>query len=76
MIVRPHQEALAMNALHPDRMTSTERLAEIGELLGAAFIRLQARKSRPLSDDCGESSLDFTLDQRGHAGVLTDGEST
>ena len=59
-----------MNALDPDRMTPAERLAEIGELLGAAFIRLQARKSSPLSDDCGESSLDFTLHQRGHADAL------
>ena len=65
-----------MNALDPDRMTPAERLAEIGDLLGAAFIRLQARKSRPLSDDFRESSLDFTLHQRGHADVLEDGDST
>jgi hypothetical protein len=74
--VRPHQEALAMNPLDPDRMTPAERLAEIGELLGAAFIRLQARKSRSLSDHSGESSLDFTLHQRSHADVLEDGDST
>jgi hypothetical protein len=65
-----------MNAVDPDRMTPAERLAEIGELLGTAFIRLQARKSRPLSDDCGESSLDFTLHQRGHPDVLADGDLT
>jgi hypothetical protein len=65
-----------MNALDADRMTPAERLAEIGDLLGAAFVRLQARKSRPLSDDSGESSLDFTLHQRGHADVLADGDST
>jgi hypothetical protein len=65
-----------MNAVDPDRMTPAERLAEIGELLGTAFIRLQARKSRRLSDDCGESSLDSTLHQRGYADVLADGDLT
>lgn len=64
-----------MNALDPDRMTPAERLAEIGELLGAAFIRLQARKSRPLSDDCGESSLDFMPHPRGRASVPANGDS-
>ena len=65
-----------MYALDPDRMTPAERLAEIGDLLGAAFIRVRARKSRPLSDDRGESSVDFTPHQRGHADVLAHGDST
>jgi len=55
-----------MNALNPDRMTAAERLDEIGDLLAAAFMRLQQRKSSPLSRDGGESSLDFPVDQRGH----------
>jgi hypothetical protein len=55
-----------MNALNPDQMTAAERLDEIGDLLAAAFIRLQHRKSSLLSRDGGESSLDFPVDQRGH----------
>jgi hypothetical protein len=62
-----HHKALAMNALNPDQMTAAERLAEIGDLLAAAFIRLQERKSRPLSGDRGESSLDCFAHQSGHA---------
>ena len=62
-----HHKALAMNALHPDQMTATERLTEIGDLLAAAFVRLQKRKSSSLSGDCGESRLDFSVTQRGHA---------
>lgn len=63
--MRQHR-ALAMNALNPDRMTAAERLDEIGDLLAAAFMRLQQRKSSPLSRDGGESLLDFAVDQRGH----------
>lgn len=64
--MRQHQ-ALAMNALNPDQMTVAERLDEIGDLLAAAFIRLQQRKSSPLSPDNGEISVDFSAPQRGHA---------
>ena len=63
--MRQHR-ALAMNALNPDQMTAAERLDEIGDLLAAAFIRLQQRKSSPLSPHMGECSLDFPVDQRGH----------
>jgi hypothetical protein len=55
------------NPLHPDRMTAPERLDEITDILAAGFMRLRARKSSPLSRDRGESSLDFSPDQRGHA---------
>jgi hypothetical protein len=55
------------NPLHPDLMTPAERLDEIGEILAAGLMRLRARKSSPLSRDRGESSLDFSPDQRGHA---------
>jgi hypothetical protein len=56
-----------MNALNPNQLTSTERLAEIAQILATGLIRLRARKSSPLSRDDGESSLDFSPDQRGHA---------
>jgi hypothetical protein len=61
-----HCKAPGMNALDPNRMTPAERLAEIADLLAAALIRLRARKSSPLSGDCGESSVDFSPDQRSH----------
>jgi len=48
-------------------MTSAERLAEIADLLAAGFMPLRARKSSALSSDTGESCLDFSPDQRGHA---------
>jgi hypothetical protein len=44
-----------------------ERLDEIAALLAAGLMRLRARKSSPLSRHDGESSLDFSADQRGHA---------
>jgi hypothetical protein len=56
-----------MNPLSPDRMTATERLDEIAELLAAALMRLRARKSSPISADRGESSLANPPDQRIHA---------
>jgi hypothetical protein len=55
------------NALHPDRMTPAERLAELGEILALGLMRLHARKSSRLSGDCGESSVDFLPDRRAHA---------
>jgi hypothetical protein len=48
-------------------MTAAERLDEIAEILAAGLMRLRARKSSPLSCDHGESSLDFSGDQRSHA---------
>jgi hypothetical protein len=56
-----------MNALNPNQLTPTERLDEIADILAAGLMRLRARKSSPLSRDRGESSLDFSADQRGHA---------
>jgi hypothetical protein len=55
------------NALDPRRLSVAERLAEIAEILAAGLMRLRARKSSALSRHCGESSLDFSPDQRGHA---------
>ena len=48
-------------------MTAAERLAELINLLAAAVIRLQQRKSSPLFGDFGESSVDFSEHQSGHA---------
>jgi hypothetical protein len=52
------------------RLTAAERLDEIAELLAAGLMRLTARKSTPLSAHSGESSLDCSGHQRGHAGTL------
>ena len=57
------------NPLHPGRMSAAERLDEIADILAAGLIRLRARKSSALSRDDGESSLDFSPDQRGHVSV-------
>jgi hypothetical protein len=56
-----------MNALNPDRLTPAERLDEIADILAAGLMRLRARKSSQISGDPGESSLDFSPDQRSHA---------
>jgi hypothetical protein len=55
------------NAIDPRRLSAAERLDEIAEILAAGLMRLRARKSSPLSRDPGESSLDFSPDQSGHA---------
>jgi hypothetical protein len=55
------------NAIRPDRLSAAERLDEIADILAAGLMRLRARKSSPLSRDHGESSLDFSPNQRGHA---------
>jgi hypothetical protein len=55
------------NALHPDLMTGPERLDEIAEILAAGLMRLRAHQSSPFSADRGESSLDCSGHQSGHA---------
>lgn len=57
------------NALAPDRMTPAERLDEVAAILAAGLMRLRARQSSKKSGNRGESSLDFTPSQRGHATV-------
>ena len=54
------------NALHPDRMSAAERLAEIGEILAAGLLRLRARRREAEARRSGESSLDFPADQSVH----------
>ena len=64
------------NALHPDRMTTAERLGELAAILAAGLIRLRAPKSRQLSPDQGDSCLDLPPHQSGHEPVETKTENT
>ncbi len=59
-----------MNPLYPDHLTPSERLAELGQILAAALMRLHARKSSRLSADHGDSFVDFVPDRSGHADTL------
>ena len=63
------------NTLPPWRMSVEERLDEVGQILAAGLMRLRARKSSALSADHGESCLDFSPDQSGHADGLTRGKA-
>jgi hypothetical protein len=58
------------NGIDPDRLTPAERLNEIAEILATGLMRLNLRKSSPLSPHNGESSLDCPAHQSGHADVL------
>jgi hypothetical protein len=55
------------NAIDPRHLSTAERLDEIADVLAAGLMRLRARKSSQISGDPGESSLDFSPEQRGHA---------
>jgi hypothetical protein len=61
------RNACMPNALHPNRMTPSERLAELGRILAAGMIRMKTRQSSPLSADRGESSVDLSGHKSGHA---------
>lgn len=50
-----------------DGQPALPHLIEIGELLAAGLMRLQALKSRGLSDQNGEISLHYVASQSGHA---------
>jgi hypothetical protein len=57
------------NPLHPDRMTAEERLAEIGRILAAGFLRGRDRRPGGTSlDDAatGEVSLDLPAEGSSH----------
>ncbi|BAE50003.1 hypothetical protein amb1199 [Paramagnetospirillum magneticum AMB-1] len=54
-------------ALHPRHMSASERLNEVAEILSTGAMRLIDRKSRSLSANSGDSSLDFTAHQSVHA---------
>jgi hypothetical protein len=55
------------NPYTPQELPPTDRIAEIAEILAAGLMRLRARKSSRISADGGESSVDFTPRQSGHA---------
>jgi hypothetical protein len=55
------------NALHPNRMTPAERLAELGRIIAAGLIRMKARQSSPLSADRAETFVDLSGPKSGHA---------
>jgi hypothetical protein len=63
------------NAFDPNLMTAAERLAEIAEILARGLIRLRARQSRQVSDDHGDSYLDYSANQRGHGPVTNQTET-
>ena len=46
-------------------LSAADRLAELGEILALALMRLRTRKSSELSRHGGESSLHFTPEQSG-----------
>ncbi len=70
-----HAAQSGPNTLPPWRMSIEERLDEIADILATGLIRLRARKSSSLSRDRGESSLDFSPEQSGHADGLTRGKA-
>ena len=53
------------NALDPNLMTPSERLAEIGEILAAGLLRLWAKRAEE-SENCGDLSLDFPATESVH----------
>jgi hypothetical protein len=55
------------NPLYVHETSPAERLTEIADILAAGLTRLWGRKSSPLSRDFGESSLDCSGHQSGHA---------
>lgn len=59
------------NAIHPARMSGTERLSEMTAILARGLVRLRARQSSELSGTGGDSFVDFPPDQRGHGHVAT-----
>lgn len=70
-----HTSTAGPNAIDPARMIPTKRFAEIGRILGLGLVRLQARKSRALSADRGDSCLDFMPHQRRHAETVVNGKA-
>jgi len=58
------------NALSPNRMTATERLDEVAEILAVGVMRLVARKSSTKQAPARECSLDFVANQSGHANTI------
>ena len=53
-----------MNPLHPNKMTVSERLADLAEILSLGLMRLQARQSTELSPQSADSVLDSSATPR------------
>ena len=64
-------QKVGINPVKPAVLTAAERLDELAEILATGLMRLRARQSSALSPHEGESSLDCTGHQSGHADVLT-----
>ena len=55
------------NGVHPDLLTSAERLDEIAEILAAGILRVRARLSAPRGSTAEQVRVDFSPRQSGHA---------
>jgi hypothetical protein len=53
------------NPLCPEKMSGRARFEEIGRILAAGVIRLNAAQSSSLSDDSGDSCVDFSPPKSG-----------
>jgi hypothetical protein len=51
---------------------TSDRIAEIGEILALGLMRLRARKSSKASEKERESSLDFVAGESGHRNTETE----
>jgi len=59
-----------MNPIRPIHLTTADRLAEVASILALGLVRVKARQSSELCHRTGESLLDFSADQSGHATSL------
>ena len=55
------------NPIGSNLLSGAERIREIGEILAAGFMRLRARKSSQLAAPVGDSFVDFSAAESGHA---------
>ncbi len=56
-----------MNPLHPNLMTTRERLGMVCEILARGIVRLRMRDATETAADTEETSLHFSPDQSGGA---------
>jgi hypothetical protein len=59
------------NAFPPNKMTTEERLAEIGHILANGLVRVLGRKASQEAADGGENFVGSTANQSGHARPTT-----
>jgi hypothetical protein len=60
MSLNPEGPVSGPNPLCPERLSSDARLAEIGRILAAGVMRLNAAQSSGLSAGSGDSFVDFS----------------